>query len=110
MAKANNKQSKETSSRSEFRVSVVYGFKAKMKVVILGEVLNGKIEEGMELQACLPHGTAVGKWLIIEILNMDFINGLENKNFIGLIVKCKDENDFKLLQSLRVYDEVVIVE
>jgi hypothetical protein len=107
---AKSKEQKNEVNKAEFRVSVVYGFKVKLKIVVLGEVLNGNIEEGMMLQAQLAHGTAVGKWEIIEILKMDFINGLENKNFIGLMVRCKDENDFKLLQSLRVYDEVVVVD
>ncbi len=101
---------KNDSNLASFRVSVVYGFKIKLKIVVLGEVLNGRIDEGMKIKARLPHGTDVGEWEIIEILNMDFINGLENKNFIGLIVKCNNEADFKLLQSLRVYDEVIVVE
>jgi hypothetical protein len=105
-----NKNNSEINNKAEFRVSVVYGFKVKLKIVVLGEVLKGSIEEGMMLQARLSQGTAVGMWEIIEILKMDFINGLENKNFIGLILKCKDEKDFKLLQSLRVYDETVVVE
>ncbi len=54
--------------------------------------------------------TRIGGWLITEILKMDFINGSEDKNFIGLLVKCKDTEDFKLLQSLRVYEETIIVE
>jgi hypothetical protein len=41
---------------------------------------------------------------------MDFINGTENKNFVGLVITCINEQDFKLLQSLRVYDETLMVQ
>lgn len=92
-----------------FKIRVVYGFLNKLKIVALGEVLEGRIEENMKLKARLSHGSSLGSWDIVEVLDMDFINNMENKNFIGLILKCKDENDFKLLQSLRVYDEVVEV-
>lgn len=101
---------KKTSSASQFRARVVYGFLKKKKVVILGEIISGDIKEGMHLHARLPHGTKVGNWEIIEILNMDFINGVENEDFIGLMLRCVSTIDFELLQSLRVYDEIVEID
>ena len=79
----------------------------KLKIVVLGEVLEGTVDESMSVKARLSHGSDLGSWEILEVLHMDFINNLEHENFIGLIIKCKDEADFKLLQALRVYDEVV---
>ena len=97
-------------NKADFRVSVVYGFKNKLQIVLLGEITEGMVEASMSIYVRMSEGTAVGKWEISEILNMDFINGTENKNFIGLVVICKDEQEFKLLQSLRVYDETVMVQ
>ncbi len=97
-------------NRAAFRVSVVYGFKDKLEIVLLGEILEGSVDAAMSIYVKLSEGTAVGKWRILEVLTMDFINGTENNNFIGLMVKCQDDNDFKLLQSLRVYDETVLVQ
>jgi hypothetical protein len=97
-------------NRAAFRVSVVYGFKDKLEIVLLGEILEGSVDAEMSIYVKLSEGTAVGKWRIVEVLTMDFINGTENINFIGLMVKCQDDNDFKLLQSLRVYDETVLVQ
>ncbi len=107
MSKTKKNQSNKA---AQFKVRVVYGFLKKLKIVVLGEVLEGEIKEAMSLRAKFPHGSAVGSWPIIEVLDMDFINNMENKDFIGLILKCKDEADFKLLQSLRVYDEIVEVD
>jgi hypothetical protein len=90
-----------------YRVSVVYGFKSKLEIVLLGEIIKGHITKGMKINAKLTHGTPVGTWNVKEILNMDFINGLENNNFIGIVVECNSDSDFKLLQSLRVYDEII---
>jgi len=103
-------KSKKTAIKTpaKFRVRVVYGFIKKLKIVVLGEIIGGQIEEGMSVYARLPHGTIIGTWEIIEILKMDFINNsVENKNFIGLMLKCKTLEDFELLQSLRVYDEII---
>lgn len=104
-----SKKNKST-PKALFKVRVVYGFLHKLKIVVLGEVLEGKVVEGMKLKAVFSHGSTIGSWDIIEILDMDFINNQAHENFIGLMLKCKDEADFKLLQSLRVYDEVVEVE
>jgi hypothetical protein len=103
-------ESKNQINTAAFRVSVVYGFKDKLEIVLLGEIIAGKVEASMSIFVRLSEGTALGKWEIGEILTMDFINGTENKNFIGLVVCCKDEQDFKLLQSLRVYDETLVVQ
>lgn len=104
MAKKTKKKS------SKFKVRVVYGFLNKLEIVLLGEIQQGKVKEGQVIHAELPHETRIGGWEIMEVLNMDFINGSEDKNFVGLLVKCKDKADFKLLQSLRVYEETIVVE
>jgi hypothetical protein len=98
------------SAKASFRVSVVYGFKDKLQIVLLGEIVEGYVESSMSIYVRLSVGTAVGKWNITEILAMDFINGTENKNFVGLVITCINEQDFKLLQSLRVYDETLMVQ
>lgn len=95
---------------ANFSVSVVYGFKNKLQIVLLGEIIDGKVEANMSIYVRLSEGTALGRWEINEILAMDFINGSENNNFIGLSVQCKDVQEFKLLQSLRVYDEILVVQ
>jgi hypothetical protein len=89
---------------------VTYGFKDKLKVVLLGELKAGVVvEDGMCLQVTLRNGVVVGTWEIEEVLHTDFINQYENPNFKGLMVKCKNIADFELLKSLRVYDEVVTI-
>lgn len=95
---------------ARFKVRVVYGFLNKLEIVLLGEIQEGKVKSGQSIHAELPHNTRIGGWEIIEILNMDFINGSEDKNFVGILVNCKDKENFKLLQSLRVYEETIIVE
>jgi hypothetical protein len=99
--------SKEVSNR--FNVKVAYGFLPKLKIVLLGEVLDGEVKDGMWVQVLLDSGSVIGSWQIIEVLHMDFINQNDVPNYKGLMLKCKNEEDFKLLQSLRVYDEVVHV-
>lgn len=95
---------------AEFKVRFVYGFLKKLKIVLLGKVLKkGRISEGMQVQIVLNNGTHVGDWEIIEVLKMDFINELEDKDFIGLMLKCKSQEEFELLRVLRVYDEIVQV-
>jgi len=103
-------ESKNQTARAAFSVSVVYGFKDKLQMVLLGEIKEGNVEASMSIFVRLSEGTALGKWEIAEILAMDFINGSENANFVGLAVQCKDEQDFKLLQSLRVYDETLLIQ
>jgi len=89
---------------------VVYGFKDKLNVVLLGELKAGvDVKDGMFLQVALRNGVIVGTWEILEVLHTDFINQYENPNFKGLLVKCKNIADFDLLKSLRVYDEVVTI-
>ena len=104
MAKKTKKKS------SKFKVRVVYGFLDKLEIVLLGDIQQGKVKEGQLIYAEFSNETRIGGWPILEVLNMDFINGSEDKNFVGLLVRCKDKKDFKLLQSLRVYEETVIVE
>ena len=92
-----------------FEVRVVYGFKQKLKMVLLGEVKSGTVEEGMQVNITLNGVDNIGSWLIDEVLHMDFINNFENPNFKGLILKCKNTEDFELLQALRIYQEDVSV-
>jgi hypothetical protein len=40
---------------------------------------------------------------------MDFINDADNHKFLGLVLRCKNEQDFNLLKSLRVYDETLLI-
>lgn len=98
---------KNRSTPTEFTIRVVYGFKEKLKVVLLGELESGKVDDGMFIQMTLEGGSIVGKWEILEVLHTSFINQHENPNFKGLMVKCKNTADFELLKSLRVYDEVI---
>ena len=82
-----------------FHVRVVYGFLKKLEIVLLGEMTEGSAKAGMSLN------TISGRWEIIEVLNMDFINQHENEKFIGLSIRCKNEEEFQLLKTLRLYDE-----
>jgi|GEM_PF-6229828 len=97
------KQAKPAENR--FRVRVVYGFLKKLRIVILGDIEEGQVKAGMQLVTEL--GKELGSWEIEEVLKMDFINNHENQKFIGLQLICKSEQDFNLLKSLRVYDEIV---
>jgi hypothetical protein len=90
-----------------YKIRVVYGFKEKLKIVLLGELESGKVEDGMSIKIALDSGLEIGKWVILEVLHTSFINQHENPNFKGLIVKCKNLSDFELLKTLRVYDEVI---
>lgn len=92
---------------NKYKIRVVYGFKEKLKIVLLGELISGKVDDGMFIEVLLNSGLVVGKWKILEVLHTSFINQYENPNFKGLIVKCKNLADFELLKSLRVYDEVI---
>ncbi|MCP4440648.1 MAG: hypothetical protein GY810_17010 [Aureispira sp.] len=95
---------------AQFKVRVVYGFLKKLEIVLLGQVLKkGRISEGMQVQIVLNNGTPVGDWAITEVLKMDFVNELEDRDFIGLMLKCKSRKEFELLRALRVYDEIVEV-
>lgn len=98
---------KKAGKRSVYRVRVVYGFEKKLKIVLLGELESGKVEDGMRVQVALSGGSVVGDWEIIEVLHTTFINQFENPNFKGLMIKCKTLEEFELLKSLRVYDETV---
>lgn len=98
---------KNTPTTNKYKIRVVYGFKEKLKVVLLGELIAGKVDDGMLIEVALESGSSVGKWQILEVLHTSFINQHENPNFKGLIVKCKNLADFELLKSLRVYDEVI---
>ena len=100
-----NKQSHTKQAR--FQVRVVYGFKNKLKIVLLGELISGTVE-GKE-QACLYLNPDVkaGQWPILEILHMDFVNQHQSENYKGIMLRCKDKHDFDLFQSLRVYDEII---
>ncbi len=100
---------KKKKDTAEFHVRVVYGFLNKLKIVLLGEVLSGTIKDGMIVRISFKNGTVVGEWEILEVLHMDFINQQDNTNFKGLILRCKNKDDFKLLQELRVYEETITV-
>ena len=95
----------------KYKTRVVYGFRKKLKIVLLGELISDavKVDDGMIIQVTLKSGVVVGTWEILEVLHTDFINATENPNFKGLMVKCKNIADFELLQSLRVYDEVITI-
>jgi len=90
-----------------YKVRVVYGFKEKLKIVLLGELKSGKVDDEMSIKVTLDSGMEIGKWKILEVLHTSFINQHENPNFKGLIVKCKNLADFELLKTLRVYEEVI---
>lgn len=93
----------------EYAVKVVYGFKEKLKIVLLGEAFLEDIDDGMFIQVSFKNGAVVGLWEIVEVLHTDFINQHEKPNFKGLIVKCKTLEEFELLRSLRVYDETISI-
>ncbi len=98
---------KKTTIQGTFRVQVVYGFKEKLKIVLLGALESGKLHENLAVQARLDSGAAMGTWDILEVLHTSFINQHEDPNFKGLMLKCKSLDDFELLKSLRVYDEII---
>jgi hypothetical protein len=93
---------------TRFKVRIVYGFLEDLEVVILGKLLNkNKLKAGMEVHLILDNGTPEGNWAIKKVLQMDFINDTTEKDFIGLVVTCKNKESFELLKALRVYDEVL---
>jgi hypothetical protein len=97
----------KTTVRGTYRVQVVYGFEKKLKVVLLGALESGKLNEDLAVQVKLESGAIVGTWDILEVLHTNFINQYENPDFKGLMLKCKNLADFELLKSLRVYDEII---
>lgn len=98
---------KKARVQGSFRVRVVYGFKEKLKVVLLGSLESGKLQEDLAVQVTLESGSVIGTWDILEVLHTSFINQHENPNFKGLMLKCKNLADFELLKSLRVYEEII---
>ena len=98
---------KKNTPLAEFQVHVVYGFIDKLKIVLLGETNGRLINENMHIRVQISDGVAMGTWKISNIMRMDFINGVDDNNFIGIEVECTDEDHFKLLQSLRVYEETI---
>jgi len=95
--------------RVEYIPRVVYGFREKLEIVLLGELKSGKVKNGMHIQVTLKNGFVVGDWVISEVLHADFINQRESPNFLGFIIQCKNYADFDLLKALRVYDEVMTI-
>lgn len=100
---------KRTKKDIKYYIRVVYGFEKKLKIVLLGELVGGPIEDGMIIEMRLSSGVPVGSWEVLEVLHTAFINQHENPNFKGLMLKCKNLDDFELLKSLRVYDEVITI-
>ena len=95
---------------SKFKTTVVYGFENKLEVILLGNPIEGNIEKGMRARVQIGQNSQVGDWEIVEIQKMDFINASENHNFLGLVIRCVDIAAYKLLQSLRVYDEILFIQ
>ena len=93
----------------KFFAKVVYGFRSKLEIVILGDLISGNVQSGMVVEVILRRGTKIGNWEIKEVLNTDFINQYESNNFLGLVLNCADESDFELLKSLRIYDECILI-
>ncbi len=91
----------------KFEVRVVYGFQEKLTIVLLGELKSGTVADGMQIEIAMASGTVVGTWEINKVLRTDFINKIENPNFMGLRIECKNLANFNLLKSLRIYDEVI---
>ncbi len=111
MKKVNNAgESPAAATPSKFKARVVYGFLEQLQVVLLGNPIEGEILKGMSAHVQIGSASRVGNWKIVEIQRMDFINDADNHNFMGLVLKCKDVEEFNLLKSLRVYDEILIVE
>ena len=104
------KKKKNTNPQAlRFKVRVVYGFLAKLEIVLLGEQLQGELAPGQALGVRLGEQTMEGGWTLREVLKMDFINARDQGDFSGLVIDCADEAAFKLLQALRVYDEEVLL-
>ncbi len=95
---------------AKFQARVVYGFENKLEVVLLGNPLEGKIVKGMSAHVQIGQTSQVGNWEIVEIQKMDFINDSDDHNFLGLVIRCADAAAYKLLQSLRVYDEILCIQ
>lgn len=100
---------KKKEAKVKFKVRVFYGILEKLEIILLGEILSKKSIDATNASAeiSLDSGSVVGEWEIKEILHMSFINQYSNPNLKGLVLKCKSKEDFKLLESLRVYDETV---
>jgi hypothetical protein len=93
-----------------FKSRIVYGFLERLEVILLGNPIEGKIEKGMHAHVKIGALAKEGNWEIVEIQRMDFINDADNHNFMGLVLRCLNEDDFNLLKSLRVYDEIILVD
>jgi hypothetical protein len=93
----------------KYFTKVVYGFKSKLEIIILGELKSGIVREGMQVRVVLNSGAVLGSWTIKEVLKTDFINQYESPNFLGLVINCKDLHDFELLKSLRIYDDIISI-
>lgn len=92
-----------------FKARVVYGLLPKLEVILLGNPADGDINTGMTASLQVGTQSEIGHWEIVEIQRMDFINDADNHKFLGLVLRCKDEQDFNLLKSLRVYDETLLI-
>ncbi len=101
------KKKQSQSSQARFQVRVVYGFENKLKIVLLGELISGTIEDKEHAYLYLNPDIQAGKWPILEILHMDFVNQHQSENYKGIMLRCKDKQDFELFKSLRVYDEII---
>lgn len=94
-------------SSSKFKVRVVYGVRRKLEITLLGNLRGGAVQEGMFVSVSLNGSRSIGKWPIIELLEMDFLNADDFDAFTGLVLRCEDEKSFDLLKALRVYEEEV---
>jgi hypothetical protein len=108
--KKNSTPAAAPAQATTFKARVVYGFLERLEVILLGNPIEGKIEKGMHAHVKIGALANEGNWEIIEIQRMDFINDADNHNFMGLVLRCLNEKDFNLLKSLRVYDEIILVD
>ena len=86
--------------KMKYFTRVVYGFKSKLEIIILGELKSGLVKEGMQVNVVLNSGALLGTWTIKEVLKTDFINQYESPNFLGLVIRCKDFTRFRITQII----------
>lgn len=101
------KKSNTAATPAHFKVTTVYGFKSSREVVVLGHLLRGDASSGTMARLLLNKTALLGEWPIKEVLDIDFINEQDKTDFIGLVLTCENMDSYNLLQSLRVYGEVL---
>ena len=81
---------------ARFRVVDAFHLESRRYFVIVGDILEGIVRAGMEI-VFFPETLGVIRRRIISI---EFVDGVERKAWLGLVMKYDSDEDLKTLRAL----------